>query len=40
MEVLEPITDAYPEFGDGGKAQLHAGGKTLKYNKTDILPEE
>lgn len=36
----EPFTSAYPEFGKGGAQQLHADGKTIKYNKTDILPED
>jgi hypothetical protein len=37
---LEPFTAAYPEFGKGGAQQLHADGATIKYDKTDILPEE
>lgn len=36
----EPITKAYPEFGKGGEKQLHVDGKILKYEKSEILPEE
>ncbi|MDO6708832.1 hypothetical protein [Photobacterium sp. 1_MG-2023] len=36
----EPITEAYPEFGQGGAVQLHAGGKVLKYDNSEVLPEE
>ncbi|MER2499074.1 hypothetical protein ABS858_23685 [Vibrio neptunius] len=39
-EAPEPITEAYPEFGDGGAAQLHVDKKILKYEHTEILPEE
>jgi RHS repeat-associated protein len=36
----EPFTSAYPEYGGGGAQQLHAGGKTIKFDKVDILPDE
>ncbi|MCX2831879.1 RHS repeat domain-containing protein, partial [Microbulbifer thermotolerans] len=36
----EPFTTAYPEFGKGGARQLHANGEIIKFNRTDILPEE
>lgn len=39
-EAPEPITEAYPEYGDGGAAQLHVDQKILKYDQTEILPEE
>ncbi len=37
---LEPIAEAYPEYGDGGAAQLHTEGKTIHFDKVDILPEK
>ncbi|WNO11135.1 RHS repeat-associated core domain-containing protein [Teredinibacter sp. KSP-S5-2] len=37
---LEPIAEAYPEYGKGGAAQLHAEGKVIQFDKVDILPEK
>ncbi len=39
-EAPGPIIEAYPEYGDGGAVQLHVDQKTLKYDQTEILPEE
>ena len=39
-QPLEPFTKAYPEYGPGGKQQLHADGQTLEYDKVTVLPEK
>lgn len=39
-EALEPFTEAYPKYGDGGAQQMYADKKIIKYNKVDIIPEE
>jgi hypothetical protein len=33
------FASAYPECGKGGAQQLHADGKIIKHDRTDILPE-
>ncbi|MFE8070087.1 hypothetical protein QQM79_03425 [Marinobacteraceae bacterium S3BR75-40.1] len=36
----EPFAEAYPQYGQGGEAQLHADGKFVDFDSVDILPEE
>ena len=36
---LEPFTEVYRDFGDGGVQQLHADKLKIKFDKVDILPE-
>lgn len=37
---LEPTTEAYEEYGEGGAQQVHLDRRTVKFDKVDILPEE
>ncbi len=37
---MEPLAEAYEQYGDGGAAQLHLDGQKVNFNQLDILPEE
>jgi len=37
---LEPTTEAYEEYGEGGAQQVHLDRRTVKFDKVDTLPEE
>ncbi|MFP1886657.1 RHS repeat-associated core domain-containing protein, partial [Lonsdalea quercina] len=36
---LEPFAKAYPQYGQGGEAQLHAGGQIIHFDSIDIIPD-
>jgi hypothetical protein len=37
---LEPTTEAYKEYGDGGAQQVHLDRQTINFDKVEVLPEE